>query len=99
MSGKTDRRSTLAELLRKADAEPDVDTLREGVRVMTQALMELEVAQHLGAERYQSTPDRQGERNGYRCARSSDVSLTRYTFMGSHFTGSHPLGNPAMTFH
>src|SRR2546421_635164 len=41
----------LAELLRKADAEPDVDTLREGVRVMTQALMELEVAQHLGAER------------------------------------------------
>ena len=41
----------LAELLRKADAEPDLDTLREGVRVMTQALMELEVAQHLGTER------------------------------------------------
>jgi transposase-like protein len=33
---------------------------------MTQALMELEVAQHLGAERYQRTSDRQGERNGYR---------------------------------
>ena len=56
----------LAELLRKSDAEPDVDTLREGVRVMTQALMELEVAQHLGAERYQRSPERQGERNGYR---------------------------------
>src|ERR1700682_4113887 len=56
----------LAELLRKADAEPDLDTLREGVRVMTQALMELEVAQHLGAERYQRSSDRQGERNGYR---------------------------------
>jgi transposase-like protein len=56
----------LAELLRKTDAEPDVDTLREGVRVMTQALMELEVAQHLGAERYQRSPERQGERNGYR---------------------------------
>ena len=56
----------LAELLRKADAEPDLDTLREGVRVMTQALMELDVAQHLGAERYQRSPDRQGERNGYR---------------------------------
>src|SRR6185437_7335398 len=56
----------LAELLRKADAEPDLDTLREGVRVMTQALMELEVAQHLGAERYQRTPNRHGERNGYR---------------------------------
>ena len=34
----------LAELQRKADAEPDVDTLRDGVRVLTQALMELEVA-------------------------------------------------------
>src|SRR5918912_2767738 len=28
--------------------------------------MELEVAQHLGAERYQRTPERHGERNGYR---------------------------------
>ena len=54
----------LAELLRKADAEPDVDTLREGVRVMTQALMELEVAQHLGAERYQRSPDRQVNATG-----------------------------------
>jgi putative transposase len=34
--------------------------------VLTQALMELEVAQHLGAERYQRTAERQGERNGYR---------------------------------
>jgi putative transposase len=56
----------LAELLRKAEAEPDLDTLREGVRVLTQALMELELAQHLGAERYQRSPERQGERNGYR---------------------------------
>src|SRR5919108_1854512 len=56
----------LAELLRKAEAEPDLDTLREGVRVLTQALMELEVAQHLSAERYQRSPERQGERNGYR---------------------------------
>src|ERR671932_1335105 len=56
----------LTELLRDAEAEPDLDTLREGVRVLTQALMELEVAQHLGAERYQRSPERQGERNGYR---------------------------------
>jgi transposase-like protein len=56
----------LTELLRKAEAEPDLDTLREGVRVLTQALMELELAQHLGAERYQRSPERQGERNGYR---------------------------------
>jgi putative transposase len=56
----------LTELLRKAEAEPDLDTLREGVRVLTQALMELEVAQHLGAEGYQRSPERQGERNGHR---------------------------------
>jgi putative transposase len=56
----------LAELLRKAEAEPDLDTLREGVRVLTQAIMEVEVAQHLGAERYERSPERQGERNGYR---------------------------------
>jgi hypothetical protein len=43
----------LAELLRKADAEPDLDMLREGVRVKTQALMELEVKR--GAV---STPNR-----------------------------------------
>ncbi len=43
----------LAELLRKADAEPDLDTLREGVRVMTQAAHLLLVARlsrhHRGA--------------------------------------------------
>jgi hypothetical protein len=41
----------LAELVRRAEADGDVDFLREGVRVLSPALMELEVAQHLGAER------------------------------------------------
>ncbi len=56
----------LAELVRKAEAEGDVDFLREGVRVLSQALMEVEVAQHVGAERYERTGERRGERNGYR---------------------------------
>ena len=56
----------LAELVRKAEAEGDVDFLRDGVRVLSQALMELEVAQHLGAERYERAAERRGERNGYR---------------------------------
>jgi transposase-like protein len=56
----------LAELLRKADAEPGLDVLREGVRVLTEALMELEVTQHVGAERHERTPERSGQRNGYR---------------------------------
>lgn len=56
----------LAELLRKAQVEPDSDFLREGVRVLSQALMELEVSQHLGAERYERTASRTGQRNGFR---------------------------------
>ena len=59
-------RMALQDLLRKAELGQDADFLREGVRVLAQALMELEVAQHLGAERYQRSPERQGERNGYR---------------------------------
>ncbi len=56
----------LAELVRKAEEQGDVDFLREGVRVLTQALMEVEVSQHLGAERHERTGDRGGYRNGYR---------------------------------
>jgi putative transposase len=40
--------------------------LREGVRVLAQELMELEVAEQLGAERHERTSERTGYRNGYR---------------------------------
>src|SRR5918992_1242853 len=59
-------RMALLELLRKAELERDTDFLRDGVRVLSQALMELEVAQHVGAERHERTPERTGQRNGYR---------------------------------
>ena len=61
-----DVRMALAALLRKAEVEPGVDVLREGVRVLAEAVMELEVSQHLGAERHERTPERTGQRNGYR---------------------------------
>lgn len=61
-----DVRMALTELLRKADVDPGVDVLREGVRVLAQAVMEVEVEQHLGAERHERTPARTGHRNGYR---------------------------------
>ena len=61
-----DLRMALLELLRKAELKPDADFLREGVRVLAQELMELEVSQHLGAERHEPSPLRQGRRNGYR---------------------------------
>jgi putative transposase len=56
----------LGELLRKAELEQDTDFLREGVRVLAQALMELELSQQLGAERHERTLTRTGQRNGYR---------------------------------
>ena len=59
-------RIALAELLREAEVEPDLDFIREGVRVMMQALLELDVEGHLGAQRYERSPDRMGQRNGYR---------------------------------
>jgi putative transposase len=61
-----DLRMALLELLRKAELEEDVDFLREGVRAMAQQLMELEVAQHVGAEKYQRAANRTGEHNGHR---------------------------------
>ncbi len=59
-------RMALDGLLRKAQMEEDADFLKDGVKVLSQALMELEVSQHLGAERYERSPERMGQRNGYR---------------------------------
>jgi transposase-like protein len=56
----------LTELLRKAQMEGDADFLREGVRVLAQALMEIEVDQHVGASRHERTESRSGHRNGHR---------------------------------
>jgi transposase-like protein len=61
-----DLRMALQALLRKAELAGDAEFLREGVRVLAQALMELEVAQQLGAERHERTAERTGYRNGYR---------------------------------
>ncbi len=53
----------LAELVCKAELQGDVDFLREGVRVLTQALLEAEVRAHLGAERHERTAERVGHEN------------------------------------
>ena len=46
--------------------EEDGDTLREGIRVLSQALMESEVSGLIGAERYERSGERSSYRNGYR---------------------------------
>jgi transposase-like protein len=59
-------RMALTELLRKTEVTPDTDLLRDGVKMLAQQVMELEVVEQVGAERYARTPDRLGQRNGYR---------------------------------
>ncbi len=59
-------RMALLELLCKAELERDTDFLREGVRALAEALMELEVSQYLGAEKHERSEERRGYRNGYR---------------------------------
>lgn len=56
----------LKELLRKAQIEHDADFLKEGVQVLSQAIMEMEVEEHVGAARHERTEGRTGQRNGYR---------------------------------
>src|ERR687896_400293 len=46
--------------------EDDPDVLKEGVQVLSQALMEAEVSAQIGALPYERTQERTAYRNGYR---------------------------------
>ncbi len=59
-------RIEVLELLRKSEAEPGTDFLREGVKALAQGLMEAEVEGLVGAGRHERTSERRGHRNGYR---------------------------------
>ena len=56
----------LEEYLRNVGLEVDGDFLRRGIALLTRMLMEMEVSQQIGAERYQRAEERQAYRNGYR---------------------------------
>jgi len=49
--------------------QDDVDALREGVRVLAQAVMETEVSGQIGAAPYERSSERTAYRNGYRTRR------------------------------
>jgi Transposase, Mutator family len=49
--------------------QDDVDALREGVRVLAQAVMETEVSGQIGAAPYERSTERTAYRNGYRTRR------------------------------
>ncbi len=60
-------RMALLETLRKTTADGDVDLLREGVRLLAQAIMEAEVSELTGVPHGERDPERRlTHRNGYR---------------------------------
>jgi putative transposase len=59
-------RMDLSAFVGKLLEEQDGDVLREGIRVLSQALMETEVAGLIGAERHERSAARAAYRNGYR---------------------------------
>jgi len=62
-----DDRMAVLDTVRKAIAEGDVDFLREGVRVLAEALMEAEVSELTGLPKGERNPaERLTHRNGYR---------------------------------
>jgi putative transposase len=56
----------LMEYLRNMGLEPDESFLQEGLRQLTQTVMELEAAEQIGAGHYERTPERKTYRNGHR---------------------------------
>src|SRR3972149_2495906 len=52
--------------------ENDVDVLREGVRVLAQAVMETEVSSQIGAAPYERSSERVAYRNGYPTGRGGE---------------------------
>ena len=46
--------------------EEDADFLRQGIQLLSQMLMELEVEQQVGASKHERTPERKNYRNGHR---------------------------------
>ncbi len=62
-----DDRMAVLDTVRKAISDGDVDFLREGVRVLAQAVMEAEVTERTGVPRGERDPERRlTHRNGYR---------------------------------
>jgi transposase-like protein len=55
-----------SEYLRNIGADLDSDFLRDAITLMTQLLMEAEVSERIGAERYERSEARETHRNGYR---------------------------------
>ena len=69
----------LVNYLSKFGLQIEDDLVRERIRVLIQSVIEAEVTQRIGTERYERSPERVTQRNGYRertCAtRVGEVTL------------------------
>ncbi len=95
-------RMALLEQLGNAAASGDLDLLRQSVKAMAEALMELEVSAQHGADPHQRTAERTGYRHGH-CpatgtpwqAPSSSQSRAPIVAATSRAGGSSPAGEPS----
>lgn len=62
----TEKTIELNEYLRNVGAEGDRDLLREAAEMVVGLLMDAELSEQIGAERYERSETREGHRNGYR---------------------------------
>jgi transposase-like protein len=62
----TDLSIDLVEYLDKLSMESDADLLRDSLKMVVQLLMEADVSHQIGAKKYERTPERVNQRNGYR---------------------------------
>jgi transposase-like protein len=62
----TDPTIALKEYLNNIGMNKDADFLRQGVELLSQLLMEVEVEHQVGAKKHERTPKRSNYRNGYR---------------------------------
>src|SRR6266516_1609643 len=79
------RRMDVTSFVGKLLEEDDVDLLREGVRVLAQAVMETEVSTQIGAGPYERSTERIAYRNGYR--------TRRWDTPGGHDRAEDPQGH------
>ena len=62
----TDPNIALIDYIGKIGMDNDADFLREGLRIISQRLIELEAEQQVGAKKYERSSERKTHRNGYR---------------------------------
>ena len=62
----TDISMALLEYLRKHGLDQDSNFLKEGIRLLSEMVMDLEVSEQIRASKYERNPDRRTQRNGYR---------------------------------